>query len=328
MRIGTVKMSKDIDMACVNEIGIPLILLMENAALKVVKHLETDKYTNYTILCGPGNNGGDGLAIARHLCVLGKKVDVFVVFNELRNGSECFNINYDILRNMGVPINELKSENDLEKFKTSVVTAEVIVDALLGTGLNKEVEGIFKEVISIVNELSSYTVSVDIPSGMNGDTGKILGGCIKADKTVSFELYKRGFLRYGSEEYAGKIVVESIGIPDKIIEKYHNDEFILEKSDVLKYLKPRNKYSHKGNYGRTLIIAGTKGYSGAAYLATQAAVRTGSGLVTLCCSKEIQDTLSNKLAEGMTCNFEEKERLFQLLNISNSIAIGPGLGNN
>jgi NAD(P)H-hydrate epimerase len=328
MKIGTSKITENIDRACVENLGIPLIVLMENAALKVLKHLETDKYSSYIIVCGAGNNGRDGLAVARHLSVLDKRVEVFVVFNKSKNMSEGFCANYNILKNMGMTITEITNIEALQKLKASILESEVAVDALFGTGLNKEVQGLFKQIIEVVNEYSSFTVSVDVPSGMNGDTGSILGSCIKAHKTICFEFYKRGFLNYGSGDFTGEIIVESIGVPGNVIGQFHNDEFILEKSHVSSNLKLRSKQGHKGDYGRTLIIAGSEGFSGAAYLAAQSAVRTGSGLVTLCCSSKIQEILSCKLSEAMTASYENREKLLRLLNISNSVAIGPGLGNN
>lgn len=328
MRIGTSKNSSDVDRACVERLGIPLMVLMENAALKVVKHLNIDEYSSYVIICGAGNNGGDGLAAARHLYVLGKKVEVFIVLNGSGNMSECCKANYNILKNMGVEINEVSKDENLDKLKTSLLEAEVTVDGIFGTGLNRDVEGIFKKAIEAINEYSNYTVSIDIPSGMNGDSGKILGCCVKADKTICFEFYKRGFLNYKSSEFTGDIMVESIGIPQSTLNEFHNNEFILEKSHINKNLKPRSKYGHKGDYGRVVIIAGSEGFSGAAYIATEATVKSGSGLVTLCCSRDIQEILSSKLSEAMTCNYENTERLLELINNSDAIAIGPGLGNN
>lgn len=328
MKIGTSKISSDVDRACVEKLGIPLIVLMENAALKVIKHLETDKYSSYVLICGTGNNGGDGLAAARHLYVLGKKVEVFLVMNSSSKLSQCCEANYNILKNMGVAITKITEESALAKLKSSLLKAEVTVDAIFGTGLNREVEGIYKKTIDAINQCSKYTLSIDIPSGMNGDSGKILGCCIKANRTVCFEFYKRGFLNYNSKDLTSEIIVESIGMPESILKEFHNNEFILEKAYVTNSFKPRSKYGHKGNYGRTLIIAGSEGFSGAAYLATEAAVKSGSGLVTLCCSSSLQHILSSKLEEAMTCSYENTERLMELINTSNGIAIGPGLGNN
>lgn len=328
MRIGTSKNSSDVDRACEEKLGIPLIVLMENAALKVIKHLDTDKYSSYTLVCGTGNNGGDGLAAARHLYALGKKVEVFMVAKDGSTMSQCCQTNYDILKNMGVPIAKITQNEDINKLKGSLLQSEVAVDGIFGTGLNREVEGIFKKAIEAINECSNYTVSIDIPSGMNGDSGKILGCCVKANKTVCFEFYKRGFLHYNSEVFTGDIQVESIGIPEDILKEFHSNEFMLEKSYIASNIKPRRKYGHKGDYGRVLIIAGSEGFSGAAYLATQAAVKSGAGLVTLCCNSRLQDILSSKLSEAMTSSYENKERLLDLINASDSIAIGPGLGNN
>lgn len=328
MRIGTSKNSSHVDRACVERLGIPLMVLMENAALKVIKHLNTDKYSSYVLICGAGNNGGDGLAAARHLYVLGKKVEVFMVLNNSGNMSECCNANYNILKNMGVAITNITDDECIHKLKDSLLKAEVTVDGIFGTGLNREVEGIFKKTIETINEYSKYTVSIDIPSGMNGDSGKILNCCVKANKTLCFEFYKRGFLDYKSREFTGHISVESIGIPENILNEFHNNEFMLERSYLIDNLKPRSKYGHKGDYGRTLIIAGSEGFSGAAYLATEAAVRSGSGLVTLCTSSRLQDILSCKLSEAMTSSYENKEKLLELIKPCNALAIGPGLGKN
>ncbi|ADL51224.1 bifunctional ADP-dependent NAD(P)H-hydrate dehydratase/NAD(P)H-hydrate epimerase [Clostridium cellulovorans] len=328
MRIGTSKMTGEVDKACVDKLEIPLMVLMENAALKVVKHLEIDKYSSYVVVCATGNNGGDGLAAARHLSALGKKVEIFVVLNDNRNMSECFKANYNILKNMGTVINEVTSIESLQKLKASILDSEVTIDAIFGTGLNREVQWLFKQAITIVTDYSNYIVSIDIPSGMNGDNGNILGICVRAHKTICFEFYKRGFLNYGTEEFTGEIIVEPIGISQNILDQFHNNEFILEKADVINNIKPRQKQGHKGTYGRTLILAGSEGFSGAAYLATQSAVRTGSGLVTLCCNSKIQDILSCKLSEAMTISYENKEKLLELLRVSTAVAIGPGLGNN
>lgn len=300
---------------------------MENAALKVIKNIELDKYESFCIVCTKGNNGGDGFAIARHLHILSKKVQVFLVGGKDNMKPDC-KVNYDILKSIGVKINKVDNLEDVNELRECVERNEVTIDAIFGTGLSRNVEGIYESVISIINENSKYIISVDVPSGFDSNTGKVLGNCIKADKTVSFEMYKKGFLNYGTDKVTGKIVIEKIGIPQNVVSKFHNNEFIMDSSMIKSNLVKRNKYCHKGDYGKVTIFAGSKGFTGAAYICTEGAVRSGSGLVTLCCNSEIQPILSSKLVEAMTVLIEEENRVEELICKSDVIAIGPGMGNN
>ena len=179
-----------------------------------------------------------------------------------------------------------------------------------------------------MNENSKYILSIDVPSGFECNSGKVMGNCIRSNKTVTFELYKKGFLGYGAESLTGEIVIEKIGIPRSVVDKFHENEYIMDIDFIKKLIKKRNKYSHKGDYGRTLILAGSLGFTGAAYISTQAAVRSGAGLVTLGCDSSIQNILSGKLVEAMTVSTNDEKRLDSLITKSNCIAIGPGLGNN
>ncbi|CDI50721.1 sugar kinase [Clostridium tetani 12124569] len=167
-----------------------------------------------------------------------------------------------------------------------------------------------------------------MPSGLNCNTGEILGNCIIAQKTISLMTYKKGFLNYTTENYTGEIIVENIGVPYNSIKNISKNEFILGEEFVRKNLKIRSKYGHKGNYGRTLIVAGTEGFTGAAYLTTEGAVKSGAGLVTLSTHEKIKDILSYKLNEAMIASVENKDEFYRLLINSDSIAIGPGLRNN
>ena len=202
---------KSIDNYCIEKLGIPGIVLMENAALKVVKNIDLDSFNSFTIVCGVGNNGGDGLAIGRHLIVEDKDVSIFIIGN-LNKGSKDFNKNYSILRNMNVKINLIESEEDITTLVDSLKTSDMTIDSIFGTGLTRDVEGLYKDVISSINNYSKYTLSVDIPSGMDSDTGKILGISVRADKTVTFQLMKKGLVN------CENVVVESIGMPEVAIE--------------------------------------------------------------------------------------------------------------
>lgn len=326
MKVATGYIMREIDRYCMETLKLPGIVLMENAALKIVKHLQLINAKSFVIVCGKGNNGGDGFAVARHLCVMNKKVDVFLIGSDEGMSEDC-RTNYSILRNMGVKINRINNYEDINELRDALSRCEVSIDAVFGTGLSKNVEGIYDDAISIINENSSYILSIDVPSGLNSDTGRVMNNCIKANKTVTLQLYKRGFLSYGSDKYTGEIVVEEIGVPEFVTDKFHNNEFIVDDFLVKSKLQTRDKYSHKGDYGRVLIVAGSKGFTGAAFISAEGAVRSGAGLVTLCCSEDIQHILSSKLVEAMTISFKEKDKLKDMLPKISSIAIGPGLGN-
>ncbi|MBC2579564.1 NAD(P)H-hydrate dehydratase [Clostridium sp. DJ247] len=327
MRIATAETMRMIDNYCINELKIPGIVLMENAAIKVIKNIDTNTYNSFCIICTKGNNGGDGFAIARHLHILNKKIQVFLVGNKEEMSDDC-KINYEILKKIGIKISKVENIEDINNLRDAIVNSEVTIDALFGTGLSRNIDGIFDSVISIINENSKYTISIDIPSGMDSNTGNILGNCIRANKTVSFQLYKKGFLNYDTDKFIGTIIIEDIGIPETAISKFHENEFIVDELMIRKNIKKRDKYSHKGDYGKVLIIAGAEGFTGAAYICTQGAVRSGAGLVTLCCSKKIQPILSTKLLEAMTTTFDENCKIDDYINKSDCIAIGPGMGNN
>ncbi len=327
MRIATAEVMREIDRYAIEEMGIPGIVLMENAALKVLNHLDLEYNTNFVLVCGTGNNGGDGFAIARHLKVLGKNIKVFLVGDSNKLSGDC-RINYNILKNMGVCISKIRNFDDISDLRDYLVNSDVTIDAVFGTGLKRELEELYCSIISIINENSKYIVAIDVPSGMNSNSGKILGNCIKADRTVTFELYKRGFLNYDTDKYLGEIIVEEIGIPEFIISQFHHNEFMVEKHMIHKYIPQRNRYAYKGDYGRTLVVAGSKGFTGAAYIATQAAVKSGAGLVTLACHEDVRDVLSIKLNEAMTANYSNKEDLQEFIDKSNVIAVGPGMGDN
>ena len=206
---------KLIDKYCIKNLGIPGIVLMENAALKVLKNIEMNKYNTFVIVCGVGNNGGDGLALGRHLMVQGKKVRFFILGN-MDRGSNDFSVNYNIIKNINGDIVHINSDKELSLFKDSIIDSDIIIDSIFGTGLTRNVEGIFKDVILSINKSEKYVISIDIPSGLDGNTGKILGICVKASKTITFQLLKRGLM--GMEKLAGEIIVEPIGIPDMVID--------------------------------------------------------------------------------------------------------------
>ena len=331
MRIGTAMSTKKLDEACVNKYKIPLIVMMENAVLSAIKHLDIEIYNKYIVVSGVGNNGGDGLGIARQLKARGKEVKVFIV-GDIEKITLCSKTNFDIIKSMNIPytIIDAKEENRklLEELRICIKNSQIVVDCIFGTGLEREVKGIFKDVINIINENKNLVYSIDVPSGINATTGEILGVCIKANKTISFEFYKRGFLKYDVKEYIGDIAVEHIGIPEYILKEYDDREYITPVKFVKDNIKDKNRFSFKSNFGKVTIFAGSKGFSGAAFIASEAAIKSGSGLVTLVCDEDIQDILSSKLNEGMTANYKEENRVNKLIKTSNAIGFGCGMGDN
>lgn len=326
MRIGTAKSTKILDTACVNEYKIPLIVMMENAVLSAFKHMDIEENQNYVIVSGVGNNGGDGLGIARQLLAKGKNVEVFIV-GKLEKLSECSKINYNILRAMDIKVNIVEN-GSMDDLKSSIKRSDIVIDCIFGTGLEREVNGIFYDVIKLINENKNKTYSIDVPSGINATTGDILGICIKADKTISFEFYKRGFLKYETKEFIGEVVVEHIGIPEYILEKYDDKEYITDIELIKNNIKAKDKFAFKSDFGKVALFAGSKGFIGAAYIATQAAVKSGSGLTTLISDSYVQDIASQKLCEAMTLDIREDKKVEKLIKGCSAIGFGCGMGDN
>lgn len=210
MKAITCQEMKQMDSHAIHHFGIPSIVLMENAALKVIKNIDFNLMNSFTVVCGTGNNGGDGLAVARHLILSGKTVEIFLIGN-LEKGTQDFNINLNILRNMNAGCTHIKTSHELVMLTDAIKKCNLTVDAIFGIGLQRNVEGLFYETIEVINRHSKKIIAVDIPSGLDGDTGKVLGIAVKANKTVTFHIMKKGLLDQRS--YTGDVIVEDIGIP-------------------------------------------------------------------------------------------------------------------
>lgn len=201
--------ARNLDKRAIETFGIPSILLMENAARAVLD--EVKEYAVFAIVCSPGSNGGDGLALARHLCILGKDVRVYIV-GDPRKGSEDFTTNLKIMSKLAPEVLNTINDENFEDFESALKGCETCIDAVFGTGLNRPVEGIFSKVIEAMNSLATHITSVDIPSGLDGDTGEPLGICVHATKTVTFHRMKKGLDI--SPQFGGDVTVTYIGIPD------------------------------------------------------------------------------------------------------------------
>lgn len=314
--------------------GIPSIVLMENAGIECVRALEEEfsdlSGKNIAVFCGKGNNGGDGFVIARHLYKRGINVSVYLVCgNEFKGDAK---INFDIIKKMNINIDVI---HDTENLHHIIRSYDIIIDAVYGTGIHGTVSGISYDVINEINENSKYTLSVDIPSGIDADSGEICGICVKADRTVTFAAYKVGMLMFPAADYVGRVTVSDISIPDYIIEEQNIKINLIDDKFVREHFPKRENNSHKGDYGKLLVIAGSAGMTGAAYLASQSAVTAGSGLVTLALPSSLNSAMEAKTTEVMTVPVEDisghissgaRDRIIGLLENADAVLIGPGLG--
>lgn len=317
---------RNMDREYIEVFNMPSIVLMENAIIKFLENIDLTK-ESFTIISGRGNNGGDALGIARHLLNKGKKVYVHILEKE-KDGSEDYKINLTILEKLGCHIKDISEFKHIEELKNDIINSQIVIDGIFGTGLNKNISGMYLEAIRCINENSKFIVSIDVPSGINADTGEVLGIAIKANETISFQVYKRGFLNYKSFEYIGNLKIVDIGIPKVIVDKYSDNIRFTDIEYVISKFPYRDEFGHKGTYGKCLIFAGHKGFIGAAYMTGSAAIKTGAGLVTVLTDEDVQSELSIKLNEGMTGKYNSLEEYNDLLIGCDVVAIGPGMGNN
>lgn len=319
---------KKIDSCAINEYKIPGIVLMENAARAVFKHIERLGIKKLLILCGGGNNGGDGIALARLLITSGYDVSIYC-FKEISKIKGDAKINLEILINMEVEI-----KTSLDGLKEDIINNCVVIDALLGTGVSGEVSEIYKKIIEMINSYSSYTISIDIPSGIDSNTGEKLGECVYANETITFECLKYGHLLLEGRNASGKVYVSGISIPKQCIKKQGIITYSNYENYPIDMLKARNMDTHKGDYGRVYILGGSYNMSGAVILGAKAAMRSGCGLVTCVIPKSIIDRVGSCVIESTYIPVEEidgcinpsKDEIDKVIDKADAIAIGPGLG--
>lgn len=320
MYIAGSEFTASLDKYCIETLGIPEVILMENAASNASqKILELEEFQKVLILAGGGNNGGDGFVIARKLHNVGKDVGILFLGSREKLG-EAAGLNHDIAKNLGIDF----VEEDVE------LRYDTVVDCLFGAGLNREVGGRYRDLIERVNkEHGNYSIfSVDLPSGINGSSGEVMGISIDADYTLTFEFFKKGFLRLEAANHLGEVHVLDIGIPRTVYNNWADLPSFIDEDYVLDNLIIKDEFSHKGNFGRTAIFAGANGFYGAASICTKACVAMGAGLTTLVCDEEVQRVASIKLDEAMTCKYTDVKRWSKILEAIDAIAFGPGMGAN
>lgn len=334
MKIVTAHTMQEIDRQAITEYGIPGLQLMENAGRCCAEEIiaEFGLKGRAVVLAGKGNNGGDGYVIARLLGRKGWDVTVIILADSDQIGGDAAT-NLEMLS--GSVISYCTQEDRLSALhREEIFQADVIVDALLGTGLSSDVSGIYLEAVGLMNASGRPIVSVDIPSGIHGTTGRVLGGAVRAYLTVTFAFAKLGHVLYPGAEHSGRLVVADIGIPPQLMETVPGYDFLNEET-MRPMVHRRDRQAHKGHFGHCLIIAGSPGKTGAAALAANSAVRAGSGLVTLAAAESIHPVLEMKTTEVMTAPLPDSgsghltnsafPAIETLLAGKDAVAIGPGL---
>ncbi|MFB0508637.1 MAG: NAD(P)H-hydrate dehydratase [Thermodesulfobacteriota bacterium] len=339
MKAVTAYQMRALDRRTIHERGVPGINLMENAgkgATEVILRRFPDlPRKRVAVIAGKGNNGGDAFVIARHLINKGLGVNIFLLAeNKAVKGDAKTNL--DILTKEGIEVRELPTLREFEATRDDLLSHDVFIEGLLGTGLDSEVKGYYKEVISALNATGKPVVAIDIPSGLDATSGKPLGTCIKAALTPTFGLPKVGQLIHPGVDFVGELEVIDIGIPDDLIEEEDIRSHLIQYEDIQDLLPvPRHADTHKGDYGHLLVLAGSVGKTGAAALACQAAMRVGAGLVTLGIPASLNEIMEVKLTETMTMPLPETESrtlgldaFRQIVEISQgmqALVIGPGI---
>lgn len=342
MKLLTSEEMRLLDSISIEKIGIPGIVLMENAG-RSVADLINKRFpppVRVCIFCGPGNNGGDGLVVARHLFNRGYKVQVFLGCPKEKLKGDA-GVNLKIASNMGIKISEITSSSQLPSSELDTnENSTILVDAILGTGARGAPRGILREMVNLINKWKGVKIAIDLPTGVNADTGEVTGEAVKANYTVTFGYPKRGMYLYPGMNYSGEIIVADIGIPFNILEreKIHISANLLSEKEFPPGIFYRLPSSHKGDFGHLFVLAGSPGMTGAATLACRAALKIGAGLVTLGVPRSLNPILEVKLTEAMTLplpeteegtlSFKAIEKIYKFAERYQALVIGPGLSRN
>jgi len=341
MKILTSAEMREIDRTAIEGIGIPGIVLMENAGLRIVRALKARfpgiAGEKVVIVAGKGNNGGDGFVVARHLFNSGGRPEVLLLAakDEVKGDAA---VNLAAALKTGIPVTEVRTPAEWKKARAAVFHASVVVDAMFGTGLAKPLDGLNALAVGDINRSRAFRVAVDIPSGLSADTFEVIGPSVKADLTVTLAAPKIAHIFPPAADGVGELVVAPIGIPPALFDGPDLKLELVEEKDVRPYFAKRKRDAHKGSYGHLLIFAGSLGKSGAAALAGRAGLRTGAGLVTVATAAGVLPSIARAMAELMTEPLAETPektiaaaalpRAIALLKGKNAVLLGPGLSTN
>ena len=330
MKVSRVSEMRVLDRTAIEKFGIVEELLMENAGQAVYFVLLREfgiKDKKFLVFCGPGNNGGDGFVVARKIHSIGGAVKVFILGNsgKFRGAAKT---NLDIVSRLPIEVQQLQS---IEAIQTDVAHCDGIVDAILGTGITRSVEGLYHDVIQLINQSGKTVFSVDIPSGVHGDTGKVMGTAVRADYTVTFGLPKIGNLLFPGYDLCGRLYVSHISFPPSM---YDADSLKIEINHPVR-LPARDKDGHKGDFGEVLFVAGASSYFGAPYFAALSFLKAGGGYSRLAAPESMTPFIANKGSEivfapqGETSSgsiaLQNKRALLELSERVDMVVLGPGL---
>jgi len=316
--------------------GVPALRLMENAASGLVSAL-VEAYPGWkrvAVACGPGNNGGDGLAAARLLSGRGFSVSLFTIKDAASYRGEAGE-NAARARAAGLELVALSGRAGERQLRRAIADSDGVVDALFGTGLARPLSGAAARIVAAINRSGRAVVSADVPSGVSSDAGLPIGPAVRAQLTVAFGAAKRCHVFYPARALCGKLRVADIGIPRKLLRGQGPALLLVEEADVLRFLPPRPPDSHKGDFGRLAVVAGSRGKVGAAILTARGALRAGAGLVTVFCAASLERTVVAALPESMTRGLPEEDgriaweaaaEALGALRDFDAAVVGPGLG--
>ena len=339
MKILNTEQMQRCDRAAIEEHGIPELVLMENAGTQVVESMDEyfgdDAPELVAVLCGKGNNGGDGLVIARHLHNQGRAVRVylFATADELQ-GSTAENLR--MAAAAGVDIVEILGAEAWQSHRDELAGFDCIVDALFGTGITGALRGHFGDVVAAVNANGAAVVAVDLPSGLSADSGDVVGPAVQADLTVTFAAPKWCHVFPPASEHCGELGVVDISIPQEEIDAIEDAPEVITPDECADFLEPREPDTHKGSYGRVLVVAGAPGTSGAAVLTALGALRGGAGLVSVATPETVHLAVASQLTEALVWPVAASDdaglgayavnRILELAGDADVIAVGPGVG--
>jgi hydroxyethylthiazole kinase-like uncharacterized protein yjeF len=333
---------REIDNFAINELGVPSIVLMENASLRIYDAIKSEiikskKYKRIGAVCGKGNNGGDGFAVLRHFANNGFKVDAIHIGKENEMAEDC-RTNFRILRKMSttnpdIVIQEYNSLKDLALLAKS----QIILDCMLGSGAHSELREPYKGIVDSLNKLKAIRVAIDIPTGLDADlgTGKTI---FDSDFTITLGDYKKGLFIEQGYANCGNIIKGDIGIAPQYFEKLQAEDYLIEPEDALESLPVKKKNIHKYSTGKVLTIAGSGSFPGAAVLTSKSVLKVGAGASVLAFPKSVRNLVHKKLVEVVVQAYEDQKReylsvddlkkLNEKIKWADVIAIGPGLGRN
>lgn len=344
MFLVTAEQMQRMDSYTINTLGIPGRVLMENAGKgafdMLVQKFAPDESTKIGVVAGRGNNGGDGFVISRYLMDLGVPVTVFLLsIKERLTGdarANCILLEKFLDHHENSQIIEIPDADRLAENRARLLHQDIFVDAIFGTGLNAEVRGFYRDIIQMINHTGKPVFSVDIPSGLDSDTGRPLGFAVRASATATFAFAKAGHVLYPGNEYTGDLEVIDIGIPRFTADREQVRLRQIRARDIFPLFPVRKFDSHKGSFGHALVLAGSPGKTGAAALCANAAMKSGAGLVTLAIPKSLNPVLEPQVIEPMTVPLPEtrqgclsltaRQEILALAADRQAMALGPGIG--